>query len=185
MPAPGVLLSISGFLDEFDISRLSQVNRRLYGQLDGEFFFDRSAAKPANPALLLAAEHKRLRAVLGAISEGADVNTTHQLGQYTPLIVAAECGHTDILMYLLAQASSDVNAEANHGQAALHYASRHGHTDIVQKLLASPNLQLDLRDHYDLMPLIWAVKKGHDAIVQLLLQWKGTEPIVACYEKEF
>ncbi|KAJ6038953.1 uncharacterized protein N7446_014105 [Penicillium canescens] len=176
---PELLLSIRGFLDEFDISRLCRVNRHLYGQLDGEFFFDRSAKTPANSALLLAAEHNHMRAVLRAISEGADVNASHQLSKYTPLVVAAECGHTDIVTYLLAQTSINVNAVANHGQTALHYAARHGHTDIVEKLLASPNLQVNLRDHYDWTPLIWAVKKGHDAIVQLL------EPIVPCYEKEF
>lgn len=170
-----LLLSISEFLNESDIFRLAQVNRRLsevyhhkYEQLVDEYFYDRSALSPTNSALLLAAEHNHMRVVIRAISEGADINTGHQLGSYTPLIVAAECGHTDIVTYLLKQSGIDVTAKANNDQTALHYAARHGHTDIVEMLLVFPNLKVNSRDNYEATPLILAAKGGHHAVVQLL-----------------
>lgn len=170
-----LLLLIRWFLDESDIFRLSQVNRRLsevycpiYEQLVDKCFYDCSALSPANSALLMAAEHNHIRVVKRAISEGADINAGHHLGGYTPLIVAAECGHTDIVSYLLKQPGIDVTAKAKNDQTALHYAARHGHTDIVQRLLVSPSLKVNSRDNYEVTPLILAAKGGHHAVVQLL-----------------
>ncbi|KAJ5462796.1 hypothetical protein N7475_007740 [Penicillium sp. IBT 31633x] len=79
----------------------------------------------------MAAEYNHIRVVIRAISEGADINTGHHLGGYTPLIIAAECGHTDIVSYLLKQPGINVTAKAKNDQTALYYATRHGYTDIV------------------------------------------------------
>jgi ankyrin repeat protein len=52
----------------------------------------------------------------------------------TPLIVAAQDGHVDVIRTLLA-AKADVNAKAVNGITALVVASSSGQLDVVQALL--------------------------------------------------
>ena len=69
------------------------------------------------------------------LAAGADANArTH--GGATPLILAAEEGHAEIVRALLA-ANANVNATADFGDTPLIRAARNGRSEIVQILLAA------------------------------------------------
>lgn len=174
-----LLLLICEFLNESSIYRFSRVNRHLNEQLDGEWFFDRSTLRPANSALMFAAEHNHLRAVRRAISEGADVNTDHPIGKYTPLIVATECGHTDIVSCLLGQPGIKINASDRSGHTALHSASQWGHTDIVRCLLDQPGIEVNAL-YKNQTALQLAYQYEHAEIVEILNRFSNLQ--VKCGE---
>ena len=52
----------------------------------------------------------------------------------TALMLAAQCGHTNIIQYLLDE-GADVNKLDERGGSTLMYASSHGHTETVRLLL--------------------------------------------------
>ncbi len=69
------------------------------------------------------------------IDAGADVNVRNKYGA-TPLQMASQNGHTEIVKLLLA-AKADVNAAHTNGLTPLWMASQNGHTEIVKLLLAA------------------------------------------------
>jgi Ankyrin repeats (3 copies)/Ankyrin repeat len=91
-----------------------------------------------------------------------------QYGQ-TPLLNAAENGHTAIVELLAAR--DDVNADAKdrYGQTPLLYAAQNGHTAIVKLLAARDDVNADAKDRYGRTPLLWAAAGGHAVVVELLL----------------
>lgn len=163
-----LLLMICGFLREKDIFHFSLVNRQIYGKLDCEWFFDRSTTKPANEALFFAVEHNHFRAVKKAISEGADVNTRQEFCRYTPLMIAAEWGHSDIVSYLLEQSGIAANESAKSGDTALHCAARGGFTDIVRYLLMQSGIDANILDYDNQTALQLASQYGHTDIIEVL-----------------
>ncbi|KAE9388107.1 ankyrin [Gymnopus androsaceus JB14] len=65
---------------------------------------------------------------------GADMNIPG-LRNATPLIIAAQNGHTEVVHHLLGK-GVNVNAQTDDGFTALDFAHKHGHSNIC-KLLAS------------------------------------------------
>lgn len=164
-----LLLLICEFLNELEIYRFSKLNRRIYEQFDGKWFFDRSAPRPADSALLLAAEHNNLRAVRKAISEGADINTCDPVGKFTPLIVASEENRTNIIRCLLDQPGIDINASNRSGHTALHYACRWGYTDIASCLLHHPGIDVNALNKFgNQTALQLASEYGHTEVIEKL-----------------
>lgn len=88
----------------------------------------------------------------------------------TPLYIAAEQGHLDVLKELLKFAHPETLAKKNHtGYDVFHIAAKQGHTSIVKELL---NHDPDLSKTLDLSyatPLISAATKGHVEVVNELL----------------
>ncbi len=70
------------------------------------------------------------------IEAGADVNLRNCSG-VTPLMMASQNGHTEVVNLLLAN-NADVNAaDKTNGVTALWMASHNGHTKVVKLLLAN------------------------------------------------
>ncbi|KAE9385780.1 ankyrin, partial [Gymnopus androsaceus JB14] len=53
---------------------------------------------------------------------------------YTPLMIAAEIGHLDVVSVLIEE-GANVNAQSEDGSTALRQASQEGHLEIVKLLL--------------------------------------------------
>ena len=87
----------------------------------------------------------------------------------TPLIIAAQNGHAEIVAKLLAQ-GADVNAAASDGSTALMLAAQNGHTETVSALLLRKDINVDAKiSAYRLTALFLAAQNGHAEIVAKLL----------------
>lgn len=88
----------------------------------------------------------------------------------TPLYIAAEQGHLDVLKELLKFAHPETLAKKNHtGYDVFHIAAKQGHISIVKELLNhNPDLSKTL-DLSNATPLISAATKGHVEVVNELL----------------
>ena len=84
----------------------------------------------------------------------------------TPLRLAAERGHVEVIEFLLA-AGADVNAETFEG-TPLHGAAAQGHKAAVELLLAG-GADVNVRDRDGWTPLHCAAYYGHRDIAELLL----------------
>ncbi|CAM9605394.1 unnamed protein product, partial [Sphacelaria rigidula] len=92
----------------------------------------------------------------------------------TPLHVAAEGGHAEVVMALLA-ASAAVDARDKKGYTPLYLAASEGRLDAVRVLLeASPNVDIPDKD-CGYSPLFVAMMKGHHEVMEELLEY-GASP---------
>ncbi|XP_023667815.2 transient receptor potential cation channel, subfamily N, member 1 [Paramormyrops kingsleyae] len=87
---------------------------------------------------------------------------------WTPLLLAAEMGHTEAVTILLEnQARVDVFDE--HGKAALHLAAEHGHKEIADILL-SHKAFINAKTKLGMTPLHLGAQSGSTQLVQLLVE---------------
>jgi len=91
----------------------------------------------------------------------------------SPLIVASQEGHVQIVTKLLLQENSDTNRRGYKGRTALWYACNHGKEGVVDALLKA-NADQNICDTDDNSPLIVASKEGHVHIVTKLLLQENT-----------
>ena len=64
--------------------------------------------------------------------KGIDVNTIQQWNGKTPLILASENGHLEIVQLLLEKNGTNVNKEEYDGRTALYFASCKGQVQVQQ-----------------------------------------------------
>jgi ankyrin repeat protein len=104
------------------------------------------------------------------IEAGADVNLRNSFG-VTPLWMASQGGHTEVVKLLLAS-KADVNVAYTDGRTPLWQASLNGHTEVVKLLLAN---KADVNAvHTDGRTPLWmASQEGHTEVVKLLLANKA------------
>jgi ankyrin repeat protein len=100
----------------------------------------------------------------------ADVDGRDRVAE-TPLHLAAQYGHDDVVSRLLA-AKANVNARRNGGLTPLHLASGHGRFRVAKRLLAA-GADVNAREDGDWTPLHRAASEGHDNLVRLLLDAGG------------
>lgn len=156
-------------------------------------------AKLTDSAIHLAAQQGLALAVKALLAEGKFVDSVGDFGR-TPLHLAAEAGHLEVLRLLL-DAGADVNARDTRipksrprdvidnlvGRTALIYASERGHLDVVKLLLARGARQATKEaDDFaavkekrvrssDLSALHEAAVRGHAEIVRVLID-HGADP---------
>ena len=106
--------------------------------------------------------------VIAALALGGRVKMRNS-GGATPLIAAAQNGHTDICGLLLAYGSNVNAAEPDTKQAALHLAASNGHNASVEALL-SWGAEVNPQDHSGFTPLHAACQEGHLLCVLTLLK---------------
>ena len=95
----------------------------------------------------------------GAIDEKA-------WNQCTPLMLAAERGHIDILLHLINH-GADVNKKDGRGRTALHYASERGDFKVAEALLSKG--AIDEKAWNQCTPLMLAAERGHIDILLYLI----------------
>ena len=109
-----------------------------------------------------------LEGVVDALAQGGRV-AVRGLEGGTPLLVAAQNGHTDICGLLLARGSDVNEMEPTTKLTVLHLAAYKGHTAVVEALLSWRAL-VDPRALGGVTPLYFACRNGHLACVLALLK---------------
>ncbi|MGE3804044.1 MAG: ankyrin repeat domain-containing protein [Gemmataceae bacterium] len=132
----------------------------------------RTGATSKNPGIQLSKAAKKgdLAALQAALAEGAPLEWRNR-DDYTPLMVATENGHSEIVRALLAAGADPHGAATNTGADALYIACAQGHLDIVEELLqrgADVNPPAD-RGGTGYTPLMAAALSGNLELVQRLV----------------
>ena len=86
----------------------------------------------------------------------------------TPIHIASDRGHTDIVSLLL-EHDAEVDSRHNFGSTSLHFASFNGRLCAGQCLLDN-GADIDARDGNGLTPLCHAARQGHVELTQMLLE---------------
>lgn len=119
-------------------------------------------------ALHLAAQHGQSSMVRLLLNHGANIETASE-GGWTPLLIAAKAGHSDVVDALLAaNVPANVNARTSSGMTALHWAAENGHTLVVRRILAEDKVWKNPKDSFHTTPLLRAGQHDHVEIIQLL-----------------
>ena len=101
------------------------------------------------------------------VEQGADVNAKDKYGR-TPLYVASEEGHIDVVKYFV-ELGADVEAKDRFGKTPLHVASRNGHIDVV-KYLVEHGADMEAKDEDGRTPLHLASWNGYIGVVKYLVE---------------
>jgi len=101
------------------------------------------------------------------LNNNADVNASRSDNGATPLYVAAQNGHTEVVK-LLQDNNADVNASrTNDGSTPLYVVAQNGHTEVV-KLLLDNNADINAMTHHGQKPIDSARRNLHFDIIKLL-----------------
>ena len=123
----------------------------------------------ANRTLLhYASEGGNLKVVELLLSTNESVQIDQEdNGHRTPLMLAAEKRHGDVLLCLIDH-GADVSKKDCNERTALHYASENGLLNMVE-LLLSKGAEIDVEDNNHNTPLMLAAKRGHNDISEHLI----------------
>jgi hypothetical protein len=102
---------------------------------------------------------------------GAALDGTDGAG-CTPLLIAAQYGHVDLVAFLLQRGANGKAVDKNL-DSALHWAAYKGSIHVCGHLLYRNELNWTTQDSYGQTPLHLASLRGHTAVVRYLLQ-EGT-----------
>lgn len=163
---PNELLSCiaEALSSEKDINAFVQTNRRTYRTLN-PYLYQHNLQQSGSSVLLWAARHGQKKTAANLLRERRNDQAKCDYG--TPLCVAAEMGHEEIVKLLLDK-GADVNAQGGYNGNALYAASEEGHEAIV-KLLLDKDADVNVQSGYYGNPLHAASTRGHATIVKLLL----------------
>ncbi|KTF88881.1 hypothetical protein cypCar_00042086, partial [Cyprinus carpio] len=92
----------------------------------------------------------------------------HAKNGWSPLLLAAEQGHTEVVKVLL-QNNARVDVFDEEGKAAIHLAAEQGHEDIVDILLAHKAF-VNAKTKLGLTPLHLSAQSGSARLVRLLVE---------------
>ncbi|XP_063927802.1 uncharacterized protein LOC135140972 [Zophobas morio] len=118
--------------------------------------------------LHLACAMGRLELVMFFLSKGTDVNAANKYGR-TPLYVAVENGHEEVVKYLVDEAHANVNKKAWDGLGPLELAIKQGNVNMV-RLFLEKNVDVDSTDGYGMKPLHLAAKQSNLEILVMVLE---------------
>jgi ankyrin repeat protein len=130
--------------------------------------FVRDADNECRCPLLYASRRGHLQVVNLLLASSADPNQHDETG-LTPLIAAAQTGHSLVVQLLLEQGGARVNQGDDMGTTALHAASWKGHLEVVGVLLGL-GADTSREDVEGMTPLLWAEEGGHAQVVERLLR---------------
>ena len=129
-------------------------------------------------ALVHAAASGDVSTVAMLLSQGARVDAREQ--GWTPLLVAANYGHTKVCELLLDNGSDLEEKYPLTQHTALHLAALYGHESLLRLLLKSkPNL--NIRNRRESTPLHSASQEGHLTCVKKLLE-AGADQLLPDYQ---
>ena len=109
-----------------------------------------------------------IEGVIAALVQGGRVTVRDPKG-FTPLLIAAQYGHTDICGLLLAHGSNVNEVHPITKHTALHFTALRGHNASKEALL-SWGAEVNQQDHIGFTPLHLACQEGHLICVLTLLK---------------
>lgn len=130
-------------------------------------------------ALLNAAQHGHLGAVIGLIEGGASVDQPDLMG-WTPLMWAVYKNRFDIVDVLIRNQAHINLVDEEDGLNPLILAAGRGFHSIVDRLI-SADCQVNACDKFGSTALIWAARKGHAPVVESLLNAGAEVDAVGMY----
>ena len=98
---------------------------------------------------------------------GAEPNVSTNNG-WTPLMIASQSGHADVVELLLDK-NVPINAQNKNGKTAVYIASQNGHFSVVSTLLNN-GAESNITTNNGWTPLMIASQNGHGDVVELLLE---------------
>ena len=104
-----------------------------------------------------------------------DINDGGFLG-HTPLDLAADNGHEEVVKILLGNTQVNPDKPNNDGRTPLFSAAQNGHEGVVELLLGRKEVNPDYRDNDGNPPLLLAAWYGHEGVVKILLGRKDVNP---------
>ncbi|KAK2786451.1 hypothetical protein FQN53_006607 [Emmonsiellopsis sp. PD_33] len=105
-----------------------------------------------------------------------EVNFRVKFQQQTPLLLAAENGHADIVRRFLALGDKiDVNAKDKSGRTALSWAAVRDHEEVAKLLLADARVAVETLLNREETPLLLAALKGSEKVAALLLERRDVD----------
>ena len=126
------------------------------------------------PSIHEAAAEGNIKRVKQHLVEGVDVNAKFKDG-WTPLHMAAEGGHREIVDLLIAK-GADINATAGWGDGVgwtpLHMAAEEGHKKVVE-LLILKGADINVKNGDGRTPLDLAIKHKNAEIADILRKHGG------------
>ena len=95
----------------------------------------------------------------------------------TPLHLASDYGHLDIVRYLVEERNCDLECRTEYESTPLHYAALEGRLDIVQYLISERGSDMECTNKSGETPLHCAALGGALDIVQYLVSERGCDPM--------
>ena len=136
------------------------------------------------PDIIGKAALNKFKDVEKLLSAKADAMVTSRDG-LTPLSIAIELGHRDVVSSLIAKAPQDVLYMMTEDQTSLQKACLRGQTSIVHLLLkAGGQRLLDMSDIRGLSSLYYACEGGNVEIIRALLRQGGPDLLLRCGRKD-
>ncbi|XP_075158533.1 espin protein forked isoform X2 [Haematobia irritans] len=131
-----------------------------------------SIERPNGGALALhyAAARGCLDCVQLLVAASADICANTQMdNDVTPVYLAAQEGHLEVLKFLVLEAGGSLYVRARDGMAPIHAASQMGCLDCVKWMVQDQGVDPNLRDGDGATPLHFAASRGHLSVVRWLL----------------
>ncbi|XP_067667712.1 ankyrin repeat domain-containing protein 50-like [Haliotis asinina] len=94
----------------------------------------------------------------------------------TPLMLAAENGHRNVVELLVGQ-GANVSLHDNKGNNVLHFACRGGDVEVVKYILSENMVNIDSRGWKRMTPVMMAARTGHRDVVESLVR-KGANVLL-------
>ncbi|KAJ6666205.1 hypothetical protein lerEdw1_001110 [Lerista edwardsae] len=91
----------------------------------------------------------------------------------TPLYLACQEGHLEIIQYLVKDCGADPHVRANDGMTPLHAAAQMGHNTVIVWLMSFTDISLSEQDDDGATAMHFAASRGHAKVLSWLLLHGG------------